>query len=189
MAASRLDRGKDFFLKNNYYKRRIFMTFLKINQVFVLLSLIFILSSCQTDHKFRKGFTVEISHTSFLEQKTGWTKVYSFEPFMVTYQPDKKLMIFGRGTVPDSLHMFPLSKAEQEKTIMKYGDFHFLGAFEDHNLPAEMSHLFYVNPSTLDILQVDRITSNAKGDEKFNGAIMYMRDSINLLSNDRLFSK
>lgn len=107
----------------------------------------------------------------------------------MVYQPEKKLMVISRTMIPDSLHMFTLSKEEENRITRKYGAFEFLGVFEDHNVPPEFSHLFYVNPDNMDILQVNRITTDAKGTEKLTGAILYMRDSINYMSAGRLFFK
>jgi len=163
------------------------MVHLKIKFLFPPILYILVFSSCQTDRQYQRGFTVEISHTSFLEPQKGWSKVYSFKPISMNYQPEKELIVISRAKVPDSLHLIKLSKAEQGQITREYGDFRFLGAFEDHNVPPEMSHLFYVNLINLDILQVNRITSNAAGKEKLTGAILYMKDSTNYMKDNRLF--
>ncbi|MEI3802436.1 MULTISPECIES: hypothetical protein [unclassified Chitinophaga] len=153
-----------------------------------LLSFIFpalISNSCSTDHQ--KAFTSEISHTSFFDPKAGWGKVYTFKPIGIAYQPKQQLMIISRLKVPDTLHMIQLTKDQQDKITAEYGEFRFLGAFEDHNLPFELSHLMYLNPSNLDILQIDRMTADAKGTEKFTRAILYMKDSINYMTENKLF--
>lgn len=162
----------------------------KINYylICILPALIFI--SCQADHNYKEGFTSKISHTTFFARKTAdWSKVNTFKPIGIVYQPKQELMIFSRMKVPDTLHMFPLTKAEENGITKEYGKFRFLGAFEDHNLPPEFSHLMYINPSNLDVLQVDRMTIDAKGTEQLTGAILYMKDSINYMKEDRLFLK
>ncbi|ACU60037.1 hypothetical protein [Chitinophaga pinensis] len=153
----------------------------------VLSMLVFI--SCKTNRQYQNGFTVEISHSAFLHYKENWSKVYSFQPISMVYKPEKKLIVISRTRVPDSLHMLTLSKAEENRIVKKYGAFEFLGIFEDHNLPPEFSHLFYVNPGNMDVLQIDRITADAKGTENLTGAILYMKDSINYMSGSRLFFK
>lgn len=165
------------------------MVLLKIKLLFPPVLSILIFSSCQTNPQYKRGFTVEISHTSFFERQKSWTKVYSFKPITMDYQPEKELIVINRAKVPDSLHLIKLSRAEQDQITKEYRNFRFLGAFEDHNVPPEMSHLFYVNPTNLDILQVNRITSNAAGKEKLTGAILYMKDSINYMKDSRLFFK
>ncbi|WP_436487757.1 hypothetical protein [Chitinophaga sp. ARDCPP14] len=157
-----------------------------------LLSVIFpalISNSCSTDQYNQKGFISEISHTSFFDPKAGWGKVYTFKPIGIAYQPKQQLMIISRLKVPDTLHLIQLSKADQDKITAKYGDFRFLGAFEDHNLPFELSHLMYLNPFNLDILQIDRMTADAQGTEKLTRAILYMKDSVNYMRENALFVK
>lgn len=145
--------------------------------------------SCDADHNYQEGFTSTISHTSFFKRKSDWTMVYTFKPISIVYQPKQQLMIFSRAKVPDTLHMISLSKTVLDGITREYGKFRFLGAFEDHNVPPEFSFLMYVNPSNLDVLQIDRMTVDAKGTEKLTGAILYMKDSVNYMKGNRLFVK
>lgn len=159
------------------------------------IALMITIFACQR-FDYKEGFIINIGHSSGfykgnpVKGKFGWGKVYPIKKTMdITYQPKKELFIFDRPSGIDTLHKMKLSEAEQHQVTKTYGDFKFVGAFEDYNLPPEFSHYFYVNPSTLEILQIDRLINDAKGKILLTGGLLYMKDSVNYLISNRLFAQ
>ena len=142
----------------------------------------------------QQGFTTKVTHNAIFyrgphgKDKIFWSKIYSFPSFEIIYQPEFERMIIKRAKIPDTLTRMKVTPAEEEQFVKNYGDFKLLGAFENYNLPPEFSHLLYVNTSNLDVLQVDRMITDAKGTIKYTRAFLFMKDSVNYMSNSRLFA-
>lgn len=134
-----------------------------------------------------QSLSIKISHTAIFTEKSGWSKVYSFKPISINYQPAQKLIIISRLKVPDSLHITDITRKELAALPQKFGNFKLVGEFEDYNLPPDFLSLFYIDPKTHDVLEVGRRLKDAKGNKMYWRAVLYMQDSINYMKNSKLF--
>ena len=152
----------------------------------------------KTKHKSntQEGFVTFINYSTFFNNGANnkdslhWSITYQMPPnyvLKIEYLPLEKFIIINRPPKIDTFVMVERTKEELAKYKGNYEDFKLIGAFENTKLPFDFRSVFYYNPLKQDVLEIFQRNSGAIGNFIDKGAMIYLKDSINYMKNNRLF--